>query len=102
MYGYPMTKLGGLRHVYLYYLGGYDKLTVEEAKREIHLAKPYDNLNCRQCHTTTARGWRDIPDHKSLENELFSNKVSCASAGCHGFAHPFSKPSRAAVKKEPG
>jgi nitrate/TMAO reductase-like tetraheme cytochrome c subunit len=102
MYGYPMTKLGGLRHVYLYYLGGYGKLTLEEAKREIHLAKPYDNLNCRQCHTTTARGWRDIPDHKSLEKELFSNQVSCASAGCHGFAHPFTKPSRPVAPKEPG
>jgi cytochrome c-type protein NapC len=91
MYGYPLTKLGGLRHVYLYYLGGYHKLSLEQAKREIHLAKPYDNLNCRQCHTTTARGWKDIPDHRALQQELFSNKVSCASAGCHGFAHPFTK-----------
>ncbi|HVY25384.1 MAG TPA: NapC/NirT family cytochrome c [Polyangiaceae bacterium] len=91
MYGYPLTKLGGLRHVYLYYLGGYDKLSLEQAKREIHLAKPYDNLNCRQCHTTTAHVWRDVPDHRSLEKELFSNKVSCSSAGCHGFAHPFTK-----------
>jgi nitrate/TMAO reductase-like tetraheme cytochrome c subunit len=91
MYGYPMTKLGGLRHVYFYYLGGYDKMSLEQAKREIHLAKPYDNVNCRQCHTTTASGWRDIPDHKSLQTELTSNKVSCASAGCHGFAHPFTK-----------
>jgi cytochrome c-type protein NapC len=91
MYGYPLTKFGGLRHVYYYYLGGYDKLTLEEAKREIHLAKPYDNLNCRQCHTTTARMWRDVPDHHALEAELFANKVSCASAGCHGFAHPFTK-----------
>ena len=91
MYGYPLTKLGGLRHVYLYYLGGYDKLSLEQAKREIHLAKPYDNLNCRQCHTTTARGWRDIPDHRSLQKELFANRVSCASAGCHGFAHPITK-----------
>jgi cytochrome c-type protein NapC len=91
MYGYPLTKLGGLRHVYLYYLGGYNQLSLEQAKREIHLAKPYENLNCRQCHTTTARGWRDIPDHKSLQKELFSNQVSCTSAGCHGYAHPFSK-----------
>ncbi|HEX2877680.1 MAG TPA: NapC/NirT family cytochrome c [Polyangiaceae bacterium] len=91
MYGYPLTKLGGLRHVYLYYLGGYADLTLEQAKREIHIAKPYDNMNCRQCHTTTARVWRDVPDHISMERELFSNQVSCASAGCHGFAHPFTK-----------
>lgn len=91
MYGYPLTKLGGLRHVYLYYLGGYNRMPLEQAKREIRLAKPYDNLNCRQCHTTTARGWRDIPDHRSLQKELFANEVSCASAGCHGFAHPMTK-----------
>lgn len=91
MYGYPLTKLGGLRHVYFYYLGGYRSMPLEQAKREIHLVKPYDNLNCRQCHTTTARVWREVPDHQALETELFANKVSCASAGCHGFAHPFSK-----------
>lgn len=91
MYGYPMTKIGGLGHVYYYYLGGYGKLTLEEAKREIHLVKPYNNLNCRQCHTTTAHMWRDVPDHVALQAELAANKVSCASAGCHGFAHPFTK-----------
>jgi cytochrome c-type protein NapC len=91
MHGYVATKLGGLRHVYEYYLGGYGKLTLEEAKRQIHLVKPYDNTNCRQCHTTTLHDWRRVPDHGSLEAELLSNKVSCASAGCHGYAHPFTK-----------
>lgn len=98
MYGYPLTKLGGMRHVYFYYLGGYNQLSLEEAKREIHLAKPYDNLNCRQCHTATARGWRDVPDHHALEKELAANQVSCASAGCHGFAHPFTKNLRPLAK----
>ena len=91
MYGYAMTKTGGMRHVYEYYLGGYDKMSLEQALKVIHLRKPYDNLNCRQCHTTTLRGWRSVPDHEALKAELFSNKVSCASAGCHGFAHPFDK-----------
>jgi len=91
MYGYAMTKTGGMRHVYEYYLGGYSKLSLAQALKVIHLRKPYDNLNCRQCHTTTLRGWRSVPDHDALKAELFSNKVSCASAGCHGFAHPFDK-----------
>jgi cytochrome c-type protein NapC len=95
MYGYPVTKAGGLRHVYLYYFGGYHKLTLSEAEREIHLVKPYDNRNCRQCHTTTGQDWRSVPDHESLRAELDSNRVSCASAGCHGFAHPFTKPAKA-------
>jgi cytochrome c-type protein NapC len=91
MYGYAMTKAGGLRHVYEYYLGGYKEMTLEAALPTIHLYKPYDNLNCRQCHTTTLHDWRRVPDHESLQKELFANKVSCASAGCHGYAHPFTK-----------
>ncbi len=91
MYGYPLTKAGGLRHVYLYYFGGYRRMSLTEAEHEIHLVKPYDNLNCRQCHTTTARVWQQVPDHESLRTELESNRVSCASAGCHGLAHPFTQ-----------
>jgi cytochrome c-type protein NapC len=91
MFGYALTKLGGMRHVYHYYLGGYREMSHAQARREIHLVKPYDNLNCRQCHTTTARMWSQVPDHQALKDELFSNKVSCASGGCHGFAHPFNK-----------
>lgn len=91
MYGYPLTKAGGMRHVYLYYFGGYRQMSDAEADRKIHLRKQYDNLNCRQCHTTTAKVWQSVPDHEALRAELNSNRVSCASAGCHGFAHPFSK-----------
>jgi hypothetical protein len=97
MYGYPMTKAGGLRHVYLFYLGGYRQMSDAEADRKIHLRKQYDNLNCRQCHTTTAKVWQSVPDHQALRVELESNRVSCASAGCHGFAHPFNKLSSAAA-----
>jgi nitrate/TMAO reductase-like tetraheme cytochrome c subunit len=95
MYGYALTKAGGMRHVYLYYFGGYRQMPLEQAKREIRLVKPYDNLNCQQCHTTTLHDWRRVPDHESLRAELDSNKVSCASAGCHGYAHPFTKSSSA-------
>jgi nitrate/TMAO reductase-like tetraheme cytochrome c subunit len=91
MLGYVLTKAGGLRHVYLYYLGGYRQMTLEQAEREIHLIKPYDNTNCRQCHTETGHDWKRVPDHRSLEAELRTNKVSCASVGCHGYAHPFNK-----------
>lgn len=91
MFGYALTKLGGMKHVYYYYLGGYRGMSPEEARQKTHIAKPYDNLNCRQCHTTTARVWRAIPDHLSMQDQLDQNKVSCASPGCHGYAHPFSK-----------
>jgi nitrate/TMAO reductase-like tetraheme cytochrome c subunit len=91
MFGYALTKMGGMKHVYYYYLGGYRAMTPEESRRATHIAKPYDNRNCRQCHTTTARVWRAIPDHQSMQAKLDSNQVSCASPGCHGYAHPFSK-----------
>jgi cytochrome c-type protein NapC len=92
MYGYALTKAGGMRHVYEYYLGGYRQMSLEQAKDRIHLLKSYDNLNCRQCHTTTLHDWRRVPDHVSLAAKLATNEVSCASAGCHGYAHPFTKP----------
>jgi nitrate/TMAO reductase-like tetraheme cytochrome c subunit len=98
MYGYAMTKAGGLRHVYEYYLGGYRQMPLKKALEVIHLRKPYDNLNCRQCHTTTGSDWRRVPDHEALKAELSSNRVSCASAGCHGYAHPFTKTAKAAEK----
>jgi cytochrome c-type protein NapC len=101
MYGYAITKLGGLRHVYLYYFSEYGDMTLEEAKREIHLVKPYDNLNCRQCHTSTLADWKRVPDHESLRAELETNRVSCASAGCHGYAHPFTKPAASGATPTP-
>lgn len=102
MYGYAMTKAGGMRHVYEYYLGGYSSMSLEEAKEKIHLRKPYDNTNCRQCHTTSLQDWRRVPDHESLKAELDSNQVSCASAGCHGYAHPFTKSPSSAQAAPPG
>ena len=94
MFGYPLTKLNGMRHVYEYYLGGFRKLSLDAAVAKIHLYKPYRNQNCRQCHTGSLQQWKDVPDHLSLEAELATNRVSCASAGCHGSAHPFSKPKK--------
>jgi len=92
IYGYALTKAGGLRHVYEYYLGGYDEMSLPQALKVIHLRKPYDNLNCKQCHSTTGSAWLQVPDHAALRAELDTNRVSCASSGCHGYAHPFSKP----------
>lgn len=102
MFGYVLTKAGGMRHVYEYWLGGYRNMSLEQAKHAIHLRQPYDNHNCRQCHTTTVHDWQRIPDHKSLELELAANKVSCASAGCHGYAHPFTKADGAQARGSAG
>jgi cytochrome c-type protein NapC len=101
MYGYPMTKLNGMGHVYEYYIGGWRNYGIEEALEKIHLRKPYDNTNCRQCHSGTLADWGSVPEHVALEQELASNVVSCASAGCHGYAHPFNKEDGGAARGLP-
>ena len=101
MFGTVLTKLGGMRHVYEY-VTHYHKVSLEEAKETIHLRQPYPNTNCMQCHTTTVDLWGKLPDHKSALADVREGRVSCASAGCHGFAHPFTKPASSATHASPG
>ncbi len=88
MYGTVLTKLGGMRHVWLYY-SEFRNVSLPEAKKTIHLLKPYPNSNCMQCHSTENALWLKIPDHRAAVDDVRKNSVSCASAGCHGYAHPF-------------
>lgn len=90
MMGTIFTKLGGMGHVYEY-LKEYHQYTLEEAIDKIHLRKPMPNRNCQQCHSGKNKLWLAVPDHVSARDELTSGRISCGSAGCHGFAHPFSK-----------
>jgi cytochrome c-type protein NapC len=91
MLGYPLTKITGMKHVYYYYLGGYAEMPIETAVKEIHINKPYPNSNCMQCHSGKLESWRNVREHQAMYEDLVSNKVACASAGCHGYSHPFSK-----------
>jgi nitrate/TMAO reductase-like tetraheme cytochrome c subunit len=88
-----MTKIGGMRHVYEYYTH-YRKVDVRDAVFEIELYKPMANVACTRCHSTEVRYWLEVGDHRSSLEGLRSGKVSCASDGCHGPSHPFSKPKR--------
>jgi len=90
MYGYVMTKAGGMRHVYLY-LTEYHSMPLEQSKHDIRIRAPLPNENCMYCHTTTAPRWLSIGDHGSSLEQVRTNKISCASPGCHGFAHPSTK-----------
>jgi nitrate/TMAO reductase-like tetraheme cytochrome c subunit len=91
IYGFVLTKLGGMGHVYEY-LTGFSSMTLEEALPKIHLKRPFKNENCMECHSTQGAIWGDLPDHRGLVDDLRSGQTSCVSAGCHGYAHPFSKP----------
>lgn len=90
MFGYALTKMGGMKHVYMY-LTEFMWMSVDEALPKVHIAKPFKNQNCMQCHSTTGNIWNGVPDHRGLLNDLRTGQTSCASAGCHGYAHPFSK-----------
>ncbi len=90
MYGTLLTKLGGLRHVYLYVLD-YRNMSLADARAAIHIREPFQNATCMHCHSTENPLWNKVPEHASLLPRLRDGAISCASAGCHGPAHPFSK-----------
>ncbi len=90
MYGYVLTKMGGMRHVYLY-ITKYHSMPIEEANHDIRIVKPLPNENCMSCHSTNAPHWSAVGDHASSVSDVRSGKLSCASAGCHGYAHPMTK-----------
>lgn len=90
MYGTVLTKMSGMGHVWYYYTGWND-YTIEEALERIHIRQPYPNTNCMQCHSTETAGFVEVDDHAAILEDVRANRVSCASEGCHGPAHPFSK-----------
>ena len=90
MYGTITTKIGGLRHVYEYALN-YRNMPVKQFLEEIEIRKPFPNSTCVHCHSTQNPGFLKIGDHKSSLDRVRAGTVSCASEGCHGPAHPFSK-----------
>lgn len=91
MYGTVLTKAGGMRHVYLYFTE-YKDMPIEEAKTSIKLLKPYRNSHCTHCHSTENELWNKRPDHASSAQDTRDGRMSCASAGCHGVAHPYFGP----------
>lgn len=98
MFGTVKTKLGGLRHVYEYVFN-YRNVSLEEARATIHILEPFQNSTCMQCHSTLNPGWDAVPEHVSTLDRVRDGTLSCASEGCHGPAHPFSKDPVQAVQK---
>jgi nitrate/TMAO reductase-like tetraheme cytochrome c subunit len=103
MFGTITTKLGGLRHVYEY-LFHYKDLELDDALAKIEIRRPFQNSACMRCHSTANPTWNAIADHASTLNEVRTGSLSCASEGCHGPAHPFSKAfkhARTSAQQEP-
>jgi nitrate/TMAO reductase-like tetraheme cytochrome c subunit len=97
MFGTITTKIGGMRHVYEQ-LFHFRQLDVTTALERIEIRNPFQNSACMRCHSTQNPAWNAIGDHASSLVDVRANKVSCASEGCHGFAHPFSKAIKANAK----
>lgn len=99
MFGTLFTKLGGMNHV-VQYLKEFHEYSLEEALPKIyaiHQTKPMPNRNCQHCHSGTNKLWLEVPEHASAKADIASGRISCGSAGCHGYAHPFSKPGASAA-----
>lgn len=96
MFGTVVTKLSGMRHVWEYYTE-YRSVPMDEFLLRVKLYAPYPNSNCTHCHSMTPPMWRSIPEHASALELIQSGELSCASAGCHGPAHPFSKAAKEAA-----
>jgi nitrate/TMAO reductase-like tetraheme cytochrome c subunit len=74
MFGGVQSKLKGLQHLYVNYLG-----TIPE---QIELYEPFRNLECLHCHEG-ARSFLDF--HGDMMAELESNETSCLE--CHDQIH---------------
>lgn len=96
MFGTVTTKMGGMRHVYEYLLN-YHSMPIEESLVKIEIRHPFKNDACIRCHSTQGPLWNEVGDHASTRDQLRAGTVSCASEGCHGFAHPFSKRAKRAA-----
>ncbi len=90
MFGTVLTKINGLHHVYAYYTK-YSSVPLADTLGKIELYHPFDNSSCLHCHSTKTEGWTKIKDHLGAEDDARTGKLSCASEGCHGPSHPFSK-----------
>lgn len=95
MFGTVATKLAGMRHVYEYVFN-YRAMPIDEFLATIHIREPFPSSTCIRCHSTETAGFRRVGDHASTLAEVRAGTVSCASDGCHGPAHPFSKEARRA------
>jgi cytochrome c-type protein NapC len=83
MFGSFKAKMGGLRHVYVYYL------TKPPAPENIKLHEPFNNRECLHCHLG-ARSFEQGAVHNAdpdLLPAIKANKVSCISSGCHEVVH---------------
>jgi len=83
MFGPIHSKIRGLRHLYVQYLG------TTPAPEKIKLYTPFHNRECLYCHAGM-RVFLEQPKHTKqpdMMSKLSSNQVSCMTSGCHDIVH---------------
>jgi nitrate/TMAO reductase-like tetraheme cytochrome c subunit len=76
MFGGVKAKLGGLKHLSVYYVG--------TVPAKLALYEPYHNRECLHCHAG-ARVFEDTSPHKDMREQLGANDMSCLT--CHNKIH---------------
>jgi cytochrome c-type protein NapC len=83
IFGTFKAKLGGLRHLYVYYL------KKQPLPQDIKLHEPFNNRECLHCHLG-ARSFEQGAVHNADPATLpaiKANQLSCISSGCHEMVH---------------
>jgi cytochrome c-type protein NapC len=83
MFGTVHSKLRGLRHVYVQYLG---KIP---APADIKLYTPFNNRECLHCHAGM-RAFEEEAKHSKtpdMMKQILSNQMSCTTSKCHDTVH---------------
>ena len=90
MFGGVKAKLGGLRHLYIYYF--------KTVPAKLALYEPYSNRECFHCHAG-ARSFEETSPHKDMREQLGSNDMSCLT--CHNKIHDVQHANQIKLWKEP-
>jgi hypothetical protein len=79
LFGGVDAKLAGLRHMWFYYVAGWET--------PIKIRGTYDNDRCLHCHGPV-KGYREVPVHKKHEPAIDASEMSCLGGKCHVSPHP--------------
>ncbi|MEP7010389.1 MAG: NapC/NirT family cytochrome c [Acidobacteriota bacterium] len=90
MFGGFKSKIRGLRHLYINYLG--------TMPAKIALYEPFQNRECLHCHAGS-RGYVESEGHDDQLEDLAAEKTSCIE--CHSDVHDAANIAKHALWKEP-
>jgi nitrate/TMAO reductase-like tetraheme cytochrome c subunit len=79
LFGGVEAKTAGLRHVWFYYMGGYEL--------PLKIRGTYDNQRCLFCHGPV-KAFREVPEHQKNEAAIATSGKSCVDGNCHVSPHP--------------